>query len=704
MMARTARDVFEEKRARGYSLERIRHFAVAIESDELRALVEDEMAKTKDAPLTKNECGVYESGQPAVEEYEYRFGAKAHRNEATVEMAWHPEFECWLWEIGSYSLGEGGGGTPLTDTSPTAETKVEAQRQALEALRERIDGIRNEKHRASAIRSLEKHLAELPQPAESAPTKARKIDIVGGSQTPVNRIRVDRIEPSPLNRKIEDDAESVQRLAASMDERGLVQPIVVRPLDFEKANLESDDDRFEIVVGERRWRAARRLGWERIDAIIRLMDADEAHADRLVENLQREDVPPLEQSEGVMYLLERYGNDAQEVATRLGVTPGWVYVRARLQNLSPAWREALAAADTEHERIRDHVTFQEEIAKLPAGTQDLLLDDPRVDACRTATALRDLIGELCHRVADAPWPAECEKKLPAKHRCAKCEKRSDAQGQKALFADGFGSDRNPYCLDPACWRRKEVAWITGEIEQARKQHGCAVLLSTSYVGEAQARRLAQDFGGEVLSGWQYTLDEDADGKDLTDHQQHTGVIVHGERKGETVKVHIPTHFLYEDDEGEAEESDEERQKREEQVRKVQAERAAARARAEEARLYIRALEKAIWVDDDDGDPDFDQDPLLEPPGNVALLHLCILIDPRFDDYDYVKNTDAHEEAVAHHVWVCLCRTVCLLNEYVMVTEEENKVLDIAELMGGADLRQQVEQKVAEMKEALSDAD
>lgn len=133
-------------------------------------------------------------------------------------------------------------------------------------------------------------------------------------------IRVDRISPSPFQPREFFDEEELKALAASIKEKGLIQPIVVRLLD-QKGN-------YELVVGERRWRACQLLGMDIIKAIVKDYTPEQAREVALIENLQREDLTVLEEARSLKALAEQYQDSLQAVADKIGKSLG--YVRDRV--------------------------------------------------------------------------------------------------------------------------------------------------------------------------------------------------------------------------------------------------------------------------------------------------------------------------------------------------------------------------------------
>jgi len=142
---------------------------------------------------------------------------------------------------------------------------------------------------------------------ESAGTSSRKLPAHGDQRM----IPVDRINPSPFNpRKSFDEAE-LEELANSIREKGLVQPIVLRPLG-------SSGHHYEIVAGERRWRAAQRASLHVVPAIVRALSDQEALELAIIENVQRTDLNVIEEATGYRELIERFDYTQEELGQIIG--------------------------------------------------------------------------------------------------------------------------------------------------------------------------------------------------------------------------------------------------------------------------------------------------------------------------------------------------------------------------------------------------
>lgn len=131
------------------------------------------------------------------------------------------------------------------------------------------------------------------------------------------------------------DEGALEELTASIRSQGVVQPLLVRPLRTDTATF------YEIVAGERRWRAAQRAGLTEVPVYLRELSDDDALTVALIENLQREDLNPLEEAQAIQSLRERLPLNQEELAMRLGKSRSAVANALRLLQLPPVMQEAL---------------------------------------------------------------------------------------------------------------------------------------------------------------------------------------------------------------------------------------------------------------------------------------------------------------------------------------------------------------------------
>ena len=145
-------------------------------------------------------------------------------------------------------------------------------------------------------------------------------------------LSVERIRPGKFQPRSKMDAASLAELALSIKEQGVMQPILVRPVD---------GGRFEIIAGERRWRAAQQAGLREIPALVKSIPDQTALAVALIENIQREDLNPLEEAKGLQRLLDEFGLTHDAVAKAVGRSRSAVSNLLRLNGLAPPVQEYL---------------------------------------------------------------------------------------------------------------------------------------------------------------------------------------------------------------------------------------------------------------------------------------------------------------------------------------------------------------------------
>ena len=161
-------------------------------------------------------------------------------------------------------------------------------------------------------------------------TGARPLADIGGARM----VAIETLRPSPFQPRRHFGEEELDSLAQSIREKGIVQPLLVRP-------VEGGDADFELVAGERRWRAAQRAGLHEVPIVIRPLGDSEALEIALVENLQREDLSPLEEAEAYSRLLKDFDRSQADVAAAVGKSRSHVANTLRLLSLPPPVRRHL---------------------------------------------------------------------------------------------------------------------------------------------------------------------------------------------------------------------------------------------------------------------------------------------------------------------------------------------------------------------------
>ena len=155
---------------------------------------------------------------------------------------------------------------------------------------------------------------------------------VATSDTP-RELPVDQLQPGKYQPRTRMNQDALKELAESIKTQGVIQPILVRPVG---------DNQYEIIAGERRWRASRMAGLQSVPVVIRDIPDNQALAVALIENIQREDLNPLEQAVGIQRLTSEFGMTHQSAAESLGRSRTAVTNLLRLLELAPPVRDMLA--------------------------------------------------------------------------------------------------------------------------------------------------------------------------------------------------------------------------------------------------------------------------------------------------------------------------------------------------------------------------
>ena len=151
----------------------------------------------------------------------------------------------------------------------------------------------------------------------------------------IQDLELTKIVPNSYQPRREFSDESIRELASTLDSEGLLQPIIVR----EKG------EEYEIIAGERRFRAAKQLGWEKIPAIVNNMDEAQAASLALIENLQREDLNPIDEAQAYNNLMELNNLTQTSLAQNIGKSQSYVANKMRLLKLSPKVQSYLASGE-----------------------------------------------------------------------------------------------------------------------------------------------------------------------------------------------------------------------------------------------------------------------------------------------------------------------------------------------------------------------
>jgi ParB family chromosome partitioning protein len=196
-------------------------------------------------------------------------------------------------------------------------------------------------------------------------------------------IAVSAVAPNPRQPRRAFDEDALDELAESIRQVGLLQPVVVRA---------AGPGRYELIMGERRWRAAQRAGLTEIGAIVKQTQDDDLLRDALIENLHRQQLDPLEEAAAYQQLLDDFGATHEELARKIGRSRPHISNTLRLLNLPPAVQKRVAAGVLSAGHARALLSVEEIVA---VGTDDSPRRAARIAARPpSAPGLRQLADRL----------------------------------------------------------------------------------------------------------------------------------------------------------------------------------------------------------------------------------------------------------------------------------------------------------------------
>lgn len=267
---------------------------------------------------------------------------------------------------------------------------------------------------------------------------------VGKSEPVFRQVSVADITPNPDNPRRRLSEVGLEELAASIAEKGVLQPILVRPVA---------SGALQIVAGERRWRAAKVAGLETVPARVANLTDDEALEIAVIENLQREDVHPLDEAAGFEALL-KHGHDVAGLAAKVAKSEAHVYQRLKLLSLSKKCQAAFL-----DDKIPASTALV--LARIPSTKlQDEALK--RVEGMNSAEAASTIRHQFMLELSAAPFKIDDEALVPEAGSCLRCPKRTG--NQQLLFADLKSRD---LCTDPPCFQKKRDAGVERRLAEAR---------------------------------------------------------------------------------------------------------------------------------------------------------------------------------------------------------------------------------------------
>jgi len=341
-----------------------------------------------------------------------------------------------------------------------------------------------------------------PTPAPSADTPAatdikqvyaaRMAVACGGNGKPELHVVDPReIDPGPHNHRVQLDDEAFKLFCENLRAQGILEPLIVRSHPEKRG-------RYELLAGQRRLRAALRLDWKVVPVIIRELNDADAQLVTITENMQRQDLTPIEEGRNIEALL-KLGMTVTEAAKQIGRSPAFISRRSRLPKVSDRWQKAL---DEPFNDISGWpAAMLELIAVLPAETQDALLKAQTNRGFKHADELRDYIQREHERqLAKAPWKLEAAG-IAGVGPCSTCPKQTGNQPDLYPKAAKKG-EKYARCLDANCFNVKANAWLIEHVAAVRKDDPQTKLVTTDWT--QHRAEISEKLGAPVLEYYDFS--------------------------------------------------------------------------------------------------------------------------------------------------------------------------------------------------------
>ena len=227
---------------------------------------------------------------------------------------------------------------------------------------------------------------------------------VSTGKSPYQVLPIHKVEPNPDQPRRDFDPEELQDLAESITVHGIIQPLTVRELS---------SGYYQIIAGERRWRAARLAGLAEVPAVIIEADDQKVMELALIENLQRQDLNPVEEALGYRALLVEYGMTQEDIATSVGKSRSAVANALRLLNLTPDVLEMVRSGALSAGHARAVLSLKSEKLQLEAANKIVNLG---LSVRQAETLCKNMAKEPVETPEETPtlkvnYIAECEKAL-----------------------------------------------------------------------------------------------------------------------------------------------------------------------------------------------------------------------------------------------------------------------------------------------------
>lgn len=266
-------------------------------------------------------------------------------------------------------------------------------------------------------------------------------------------VNLNEIVTSNFNVRVNFREQSIQELANSMSENGLINPLTLRVVG---------KNQYEIICGERRFKAAQLLGWEKINAYIKDVTTEEAQELCLIENIQREDISPIEEAQAYQKLYETT-NDIKELITRTGKSESYIRVRLQLNSLIPEIANLLNQEEISLGIAAVICSYSEEIQR------EINERFYNKDAYNNWFGLNK---EEVRKRIESNYTTQLDQFKFDKNECINCK---DNTANFSLFCERCGK-----CVNSTCLAEKNVTYLLSEAIRIKQENPLVVLCVPAY--------------------------------------------------------------------------------------------------------------------------------------------------------------------------------------------------------------------------------
>ncbi|WP_298118092.1 ParB/RepB/Spo0J family partition protein [Flavobacterium sp.] len=339
-------------------------------------------------------------------------------------------------------------------------------------------------------------------------------------------ISIDKIELGNTNPRKSFDPKALKELAESIKEHGILQPILVRPYVDEKSNWQD----YQLVCGERRYRAALQAGLEEIPCNVRVLTDEEAFELQIIENLERKDVHPLDEADAFKQMLDSGKYTILDIAVKMAKSESFIAQRLKLVDLIDEVRADFLAGHlgighailiARCDAIKQMDIYEE--AKPWGG------EDPDYG---TISELKGTIENDSYLISDAKFDTEDTELVKGCGACSVCLKRS---GVNPVLFEDMAEDR---CFDEKCFDAKEEAFIIKEVGKIINNGDNVVLVNGWGHPDEMIYQMCEQFKVRLYERYEWRLSKDDEPYENEVETPFNAFCVNGEFKGTYANVYL----------------------------------------------------------------------------------------------------------------------------------------------------------------------